>query len=290
MSTRMRVRAPGARRCTTVRASSCTAASVWPRGPMSMPRSSPVTTISTVSSSMSRRSMSNLAPNCRAAPRRTPRPALPRRCRGQPRACQFLPVTPEPPVATVDLPWRGLTPGPAGARRPLGPPLGRVAAVARLRPRSRDAVPAQQPSRPQPRPRAEAASRRRTRRRRPPTAAGPAAPPPLRLRSRRSVLGRAAVGTTRARTRACDRSRPNRPALGSSSTSNSASLSSTPSWSSAISLASSTVFAVTSTHSTRHDSFLEEPPDDPFVGGRPLGRAAGGGRLALASTIRQATP
>src|SRR5205807_1998039 len=45
-------RAPNLR-CTTVRASSCTAVSVWPFGPMSKPRSLPVTETSTVSSSSS---------------------------------------------------------------------------------------------------------------------------------------------------------------------------------------------------------------------------------------------
>src|SRR5205807_7457509 len=79
-------------------------------------------------------------------------------------------------------------------------------------------------------------------------------PPPRsrepRRRSRRSTLGRGAVGTTRARTRASDRRRPKRPLLGSSRISNSASCSSTPSWSRAASLASSTVLPVTSTHCT----------------------------------------
>src|SRR5690606_8388557 len=70
-----------------------------------------------------------------------------------------------------------------------------------------------------------------------------------RWRRRRSVLGRGALGTTRARTRATPLVRPNSPTRGSSTTSNSASLLSTPSWSSASSLASSTDLPVVSTHS-----------------------------------------
>ncbi len=68
-------------------------------------------------------------------------------------------------------------------------------------------------------------------------------------RSRRSSLGRGLVGRTRARTRASVRRRPNSPNRGSSTISNSASCSSTPSWSRAASLASSTVRPVVSTHS-----------------------------------------
>ena len=69
------------------------------------------------------------------------------------------------------------------------------------------------------------------------------------LRGRRSVLPRGVAGRTRARTRASPRVRPKRPAFGSSTISNSASSSATPNWSSAASLASSSVLPVVSTHS-----------------------------------------
>ena len=72
----------------------------------------------------------------------------------------------------------------------------------------------------------------------------------LTITSDRSTLGRGAVGRTRARTWASDRRRPNRPFCGSWTTSTSASRSSTPSWSSAASVASSIVRPVVTTHST----------------------------------------
>ncbi len=91
-------------------------------------------------------------------------------------------------------------------------------------------------------------------------------PPPLRGRStpsrRRSDLGRrprlggGATGLTRACTRASPRMRPNRPALGSLSTTNSASSSATPRRSRTISLASGSVFPLASTHSTCYRAFL----------------------------------
>ncbi len=78
--------------------------------------------------------------------------------------------------------------------------------------------------------------------------------PPLRRdRSRR---GRGPTGRTRARTLASTRTRPKRPVLGSDTTITSASPTATPSWSSACSVASSTVLPATSTHSTRYRAFL----------------------------------
>src|SRR5918995_6171868 len=71
-----------------------------------------------------------------------------------------------------------------------------------------------------------------------------------RRRSRRSTLGRGAVGRTRARTWASARRRPNKPFWGCCTTSISASRSSTPNWSRADSTASETVLPVVKTHST----------------------------------------
>src|SRR5918995_1672361 len=71
-----------------------------------------------------------------------------------------------------------------------------------------------------------------------------------RRRSRRSTLGRGAVGRTRARTCASARRRPNKPFWGCCTTSISASRSSTPNWSRADSTASETVRPVVKTHST----------------------------------------
>ena len=88
--------------------------------------------------------------------------------------------------------------------------------------------------------------------------------PPERPRSsrRRSDLGRrprlggGTTGRTRACTRASPRRRPNRPALGSLSTTNSASSSATPSRSRTVSLASGRDLPLASTHSTRYRAFL----------------------------------
>ena len=91
----------------------------------------------------------------------------------------------------------------------------------------------------------------------PDAVAAPFASPPLPvldlgrrvLLRRRSSFERGAFGRMRARTRASPRGRPKSPTFGSSRISNSASSSSTPSWSSRVSFASSIVLLVVSTHS-----------------------------------------
>ena len=102
-----------------------------------------------------------------------------------------------------------------------------------------------------------------------------ARPAPRRARSRR---GRAPTGRTRARTRASTRMRPKSPVLGSPTTITSASPTATPSWSRACSVASSTVFPATSTHSTRYRAFLvrfERDRGCAFGAGRPRRVARG---------------
>src|SRR6202042_2246341 len=80
-------------------------------------------------------------------------------------------------------------------------------------------------------------------------------------------------GRTRARTLASTRTRPKSPVFGSSTTITSASPTATPSWSSACSVASSTVFPATSTHSTLYRAFL-------FLLARDRGCAFGVGSCA----------
>ena len=79
---------------------------------------------------------------------------------------------------------------------------------------------------------------------------GPRRPRRAPAAGRRPRLGGGATGRTRACTRASPRSRPNRPALGSLSTTNSASSSATPSRSRTISFASGSDLPLASTQST----------------------------------------
>src|SRR5918995_1008614 len=251
---------PTKRRCTMLRTSSWTACSVTPWWPTSRPSSAPSTDTSSASLSSSARitvTSASSRPNAASNSVRNVStawlwPSKSKSAAGGASVDSMLSLTTSAPSEV--LPPR---------RRRFDEPAGRVsswidsagcatataASGAGSRARSAPLVPrrpdepeerrlpsvgeAPEPDRLLPRLRSPSRPRRSPRR-----------------RSRRSTLGRGAVGRTRARTCASARRRPNKPFWGCCTTSISASRSSTPNWSRADSTASETVRPVVKTHST----------------------------------------